>query len=68
MMLARSCKPSNPPAQAMRAARLAAVLLTVAAYTVLAPFGYAALAVLCTLWRRDPSRRARRLQTVPSRA
>lgn len=67
-MVATSSKRSSPATGAMRAARLAAVLLTVAAYTVLAPFGYAALALLCALWRGDPRRRARRLQTITSRA
>ncbi|MGC6488998.1 MAG: lysophospholipid acyltransferase family protein [Planctomycetota bacterium] len=67
-MVATSSKRSSTTTVALRAGRLAAVSLTVAAYTVLAPFGYAALAALCALWRRDPRRRARRLQTITSRA
>jgi len=44
------------------------VLLTVSAYTVIAPFGYLVLAVLCACWRRQPQQRARRLQRITASA
>ncbi|MCK5945279.1 MAG: hypothetical protein KAI24_25040 [Planctomycetes bacterium] len=44
------------------------VVITVGGYTVLAPFGYAILALLCFAWRRDRMQRARRLQFLTSRA
>ena len=44
------------------------VVITVGGYTVLAPFGYAILALLTFVWRRDRMQRARRLQTITSRA
>lgn len=44
------------------------VVITVGGYTVLAPFGYAILALLCFVWRRDRMQRSRRLQFLTSRA
>jgi len=44
------------------------VVVTVGGYMVLAPFGYAILALLCFVWRGDRMQRARRLQFLTSRA
>ena len=67
-MVATASSRSSPGGGPVHVGRQAAVLVTVAVYSVLAPFGYAVLALLCLLWRRDPRRRARRLQTITSRA
>lgn len=67
-MVATASSRSSPGAGLSSLGRQAGVLVTVACYSVLAPFGYAVLALLCLLWRRDPPRRARRLQTITSRA
>ena len=67
-MVATSSNRSSPLDPVLRKVRLAWVLVTVGIYTVLAPFGYAGLWLLCVLWRSDPPRRARRLQTITSRA
>lgn len=45
-----------------RAVRTVAVVVSVAGYTIVAPFGYLIFAFLCWLWRRDPKQRALRLQ------
>ena len=37
-------------------------------YLVNAPFGYLLFGLLCFAWRRDPARRAARLQRITSRA
>lgn len=68
LMVATSRMRSSPLNFALRQGRLLAVFVTVGVYSVLAPFGYAGLALLCALWRRHPERRARRLQTITSRA
>ena len=68
VMVATSRMRSSPLNFALRQGRLLAVLLTVGIYSVLAPFGYAGLALLCVLWRRHPERRAQRLQAITSRA
>jgi len=68
VMVATSRMRSSPLNFALRQGRLLAVLLTVGIYSALAPFGYAGLALLCALWRRHPQKRARRLQTITSRA
>ena len=44
------------------------VWITVGIYSLIAPVGYAILAFLCFCWRRDPIRRARRLQTITANA
>lgn len=67
-MVATCSTRSNPLDLAFRLGRLAAVLVTVVAYLLLAPFGQITLALLSWLWRKDPARRARRLQTFTSRA
>ncbi|MEC8651547.1 MAG: lysophospholipid acyltransferase family protein [Planctomycetota bacterium] len=67
-MVATSSTRSSPLNYALRTGRLFAVLVTVLGYLVLAPFGQVTLAFLSWLWRRDPRRRARRLQTFTSRA
>lgn len=66
--------PAEPPRKVSKAngwkhwVRRLNVVITVAGYTVLAPFGYATLACLTFVWRGDRMRRARRLQTITSRA
>lgn len=44
------------------------VVITVGTYSVIAPVGYAILATLCFFWRKHPTRRAKRLQSITSRA
>lgn len=44
------------------------VWITVGTYSVIAPVGYAILATLCFCWRKDPIRRARRLQSITANA
>lgn len=44
------------------------VWITMGVYSVIAPVGYAILATLCLCWRRDPVRRARRLQSITASA
>jgi 1-acyl-sn-glycerol-3-phosphate acyltransferase len=44
------------------------VAITVGIYSVVAPVGYAILAALCFCWRKNPRRRANRLQLITSRA
>lgn len=51
-----------------RRARKVRAVITVAVYTVLAPFGYVGFATLCAIPTADATRRARRLQFVTSRA
>ncbi len=51
--------PSHP---LQRALRTLAIAFSVACYAVNAPFGYLGFAFLCWWWRRDPPRRALRLQ------
>ena len=67
-MVATSSNRSSPLGPVLRKVRLGWVLVTVGIYSCLAPFGYAGLWLLCILWRRAPPRRARRLQTITSRA
>lgn len=45
-----------------RALRTLAIVFSVACYTINAPFGYLGFAFLCWWWRKDPVRRALRLQ------
>lgn len=52
----------------VRGIRWVNVLVTVMAYTVLAPFGYTILGVLCFAWRGDVIARARRLQRITTAA
>ena len=66
-MVATSSNRSSPLGPVLRKVRLAWVLVTVGIYTVLAPFGYAGLWLLCVLWRSDPPRRARAVMTDPRR-
>lgn len=58
----------NQAARALRFARLFTIHLVLAVYAVLAPFGYAAFALLHLWPARDPARRARMLQWVLHRA
>ena len=44
------------------------VAITAGAYSVVAPVGYAILAMLCFCWRKDPIRRAHRLQSITALA
>jgi len=54
---------ANPPSYALqRAVRTAAIVFSVALYSINAPFGYLGFAFLCWWWRQDPTRRALRLQ------
>ncbi|MCA8973121.1 MAG: 1-acyl-sn-glycerol-3-phosphate acyltransferase [Planctomycetes bacterium] len=52
----------------VRAIRMINVAITVWGYTLLTPIGWLGFAVLCTAWRGDPLRRARRLQAIQVRA
>ncbi len=44
------------------------VWITVGTYMAIAPVGYVILATLCFCWRKDPIRRARRLQSITANA
>lgn len=48
--------------------RRVSVWLTIGIYMGIAPVGYVVLACLCFCWRKDPIRRARRLQSITAKA
>ncbi len=52
----------QPSHAIQRALRTVAIVWSVACYTINAPFGYLGFAFLCWWWRKDPVRRALRLQ------
>jgi len=57
-----SAAPPPPSYALQRALRTVAIVFSVACYSINAPFGYLGFAFLCWWWRKDPVRRAHRLQ------